>query len=384
MKILIVRTFPNIIDPHKYNVQEIGLARALIRKGYKCGIVLYNGKMKDEVELIPVSCDCGERNIVIYKLHGFNIFKNGFFPSLNQIVKEYDVIQVHEYDQITSWMYYAWSKKPVVIYHGPYFHEFNKGYNFKCQVFDRVFLKLKHNKKAICMTKSSLAENFLKSKGFQDVQTVGVGLDIENFCLKKDPDDYIGVSEDTFNLLYIGKIEERRNVFFLLDIMKEMIERHHDVRCIIIGNGEEEYQQKFFEEANPLIQSDKLKYYPSMKQSELANVYRNANVMLFTSYYEIFGMVLLEALYFGVPIISSKNGGADMLLTNDRNGYIIDNWDKNVWINKIENLYYNKQKYFSLVENIEKSDKSDIFWDSVSKRFIAEYQKALLKGNDNE
>ncbi len=52
MKILIIRTFPNIIDPATYNIQEIGLAKALVRKGHECGIVLYYGKNKDKVRLV--------------------------------------------------------------------------------------------------------------------------------------------------------------------------------------------------------------------------------------------------------------------------------------------------------------------------------------------
>ena len=63
-----------------------------------------------------------------------------------EIVKKYDVIQVHEYDQITSWWYYAYGKKPVVVYHGPYYHDFNKKYNLKCKIFDNTFLKLRHNR----------------------------------------------------------------------------------------------------------------------------------------------------------------------------------------------------------------------------------------------
>ena len=120
MKILIVRTFPDILNPQNYNIQEIGLAKALTRAGHQCGVVLYNGNCKSVVEKVPVWGNEEEREILIYRLRGFSILKNGFFYSLNKIVNEYDIIQVHEYDQITSWFYYAWSKKNVVIYHGPY------------------------------------------------------------------------------------------------------------------------------------------------------------------------------------------------------------------------------------------------------------------------
>ncbi|MGN0155690.1 MAG: hypothetical protein ACI39N_00445, partial [Lachnospiraceae bacterium] len=90
MKILIVRTFPNIIDPSSYNIQEIGLAKALTRKGHECGIVLYYGKNEDTIEKTEVACEDEKREITIYRLHGFSLLKNGFFPSLHKIIKEYD------------------------------------------------------------------------------------------------------------------------------------------------------------------------------------------------------------------------------------------------------------------------------------------------------
>ena len=44
MKILIVRLFPDELNINNYNVQEIGLAKALVKKGHVCDIVLYTNK----------------------------------------------------------------------------------------------------------------------------------------------------------------------------------------------------------------------------------------------------------------------------------------------------------------------------------------------------
>ena len=80
MKLLIIRTFPDILDPEVYNIQEIGLARALTRKGISCGIVLYYGKNKSTFEEIEVDCEEEVRKIKVYRLRGYNLLKNGFFP----------------------------------------------------------------------------------------------------------------------------------------------------------------------------------------------------------------------------------------------------------------------------------------------------------------
>ena len=368
MKILIVRTFPNMIDTHQYNVQEIGLAKALTRQGYQCGIVLYNGKCADSVENIPVVCDNDCRDITIYRLHGFNILKNGFFPSLNKVVGQYDIIQVHEYDQITSWLLYSWSKKKkVVIYHGPYYHEFNKGYNFKCKIFDSLFLKVKHNRDVLCMTKSSLATDFLKSKGFKSVRTVGVGLDLDNFAVNSEEE--LPIDSTKKNVIYVGKIEERRNSLFLLDVMKELRRRNQEVNCIIVGNGEEEYKSTFLTKAHDMMAEGYLQYYEKATQGQLAKLYETARVMLFPSNYEIFGMVLLEAVYFGLPVLTSKNGGADIFEDEKCSGIIVSGFKVEEWVEKAEEILIK-----NVGEKLTLKEREDLVsWDNKVPAFIECY-----------
>ena len=333
MKILIVRTCPNFLDASKYNIQEIGLAKALVKAGHEVGIVLYNGKNKDTIKKISVPCENETREITVYYLQGWNFFKNGIFPSLKKVVQQYEVIQVHEYDQITSWLFYAWCKKNVVIYHGPYYDEFNKGYNFKCKVFDNVFLRLKHNVNTPCLTKSHAAADFLRSKGFNNVTAVGVGLDIDNFStdvIKEE--EKIKIEEDKFTIIYVGKIEERRNSLFLVDVMREITTRYEDVRCIVIGNGEKAYMEAFMTKMEPLIKAGKARCFSAATQVQLADLYQKASLMLFPSNYEIFGLVLAEAVYFGLPVVSTLNGGSDMLIKSSAQGYIVPTFEMEDWM----------------------------------------------------
>jgi len=372
-KILIIRTFPSILDPKGYNIQEIGFAKALVKAGLICDVVLYNGKSKDEVQTVDVienNQKFGE--VKIYMRHGFGILKNGFFPGLDKITKNYDILQVHEYDQISSWKYYAWNKKKqVVIYHGPYFDEYNKGYNFKCKIFDRTFLALKNNKNTVCFTKSKAAAKFLNSKGFKHSVPIGVGLNTDNFM--NEENSSIETNEkNTWNMVYVGKIEPRRNSLLLLDILEDVSSKREDIRMTVVGTGEKEYLDNWKNKAKPLIDKGILIYIPGMKQAELKDLYRQADIMIFPSNYEIFGMVLLEAMYFDLPVVSSDNGGSDTLINHNENGVIVESFDMGKWSEAILELHDDNTKYLKIKKQLEGADHRIYTWDGIARKYMEE------------
>ena len=229
-------------------------------------------------------------------------------------------------------------------------------------------MKIKHNPKVPCLTKSNLAKTFLLSKGFENVKAVGVGLDAEN--LNKglyEEQKQLYVDSEKYTLLYVGKIEERRNSLFLAKLMNKAVEKYPDIRCIVVGDGIRDYVEQIMEQVEGLIKENKLQYYKKATQAQLADLYQNASLMLFPSNYEIFGMVLAEAVYFGLPIISTPNGGADMLLGDERKGRIVRGFEMDEWLQTIE-YYYNKGKKRTELNQ-------EVLWDEIIQSMIPLYTR---------
>lgn len=387
MKILIVRTFPDILNLNSYNVQEVGLAKALTLKGHQCDIVLYNGKHADRRDPYLFEHDGKKYRFTIYWLKGLGFFKNGFMPSVKKIISDYDVIQVHEYDQIMSWELYTRQKKPTVIYHGPYYGEYAKGYNLKCRIFDHLFLRRRNYKEVVSLTKSKLATEFLKEKGFQHVITAGVGINTDN--LEKcnlDEMQRADYQNDTMqnkteqngkNLLYVGKIEERRNVYFLIAVFRKLRLKDPDFRLTLIGNGDQEYKERFLQFIEPELIQGSIIYIEGVTQKELAEYYKQTDLFIFTSNYEIFGMVLLEAMYFGVPVISSKNGGSTTLIHNGYNGYILEQFDEKKWVECILSVMKDKEEWKSLSMHAKETIRLHYTWDALADKFLDAYELAI-------
>ena len=116
MKILILRTAANKMNLATYNLQEVGLAKALVRKGHVCDVGYYCGRESDHKETITFD---ENKTIDILWLHGKDILREGIYPSLKKYVDGYDIIQVGGYVGITScWISRKYPQK-IVNYQGP-------------------------------------------------------------------------------------------------------------------------------------------------------------------------------------------------------------------------------------------------------------------------
>ncbi len=415
MKILIVRTFPDILDVDRYNVQEIGLAKALTLRGHTCGIALYNGRNPDREECCTFEQDGREYTFRIYRCKGYSFFRNGFMPAVRRILPQYDVAQVHEYDQLMSWELYTRQQIPTVIYHGPYYNPYAKGYNLKCRVFDTLFLPRRQHEKVRVLAKSEMAAEFLRSKGFSCVRTVGVGLNTDNLqqgsvdAPEKTAGELCRVDatgkpagepgrdnatgkpagesggtdgadgrENVRELLYVGKIEERRNVYFLLEVFRKLRSRKEKVHLTIIGSGEAAYVQRFLEELRPELEEGTVTYVPKAAQRELAAFYHAADLFLFPTQYDIFGMVLLEAMYCGLPAVSSRNGGSATLIENGTSGVIVPEFDACVWAEEITKLLADRNALRSMGAAAAGTIEEHFTWDRIAEAFEEEYRKAAF------
>ncbi len=217
------------VKNNTYNIQEVGLAKALVRKGHDCDIVFWTDKDEETVTL-PVE---NGKEIRVFYRKGKTALKNTVYSGCDELFADYDILQPCEYNQIQSWLLAKKYPDKTVIYHGPYYSPFNKRYNLMCRVFDALFLKsyIKRNTKFI--VKSELAKDFLTQKGISsdNIAVAGVGIDVQmlsNNDAECTEPLYTQMREDTQNtkLLYIGRFEERRNLFFILDTVKAVHERN--------------------------------------------------------------------------------------------------------------------------------------------------------------
>jgi len=387
MKILLLKTSSGYVDVTKstYNLQEIGLARAFNKKGHKCDVVYWGGK---EEKVVEIKYDT-DKYFKVYYLKALDFLKNGIYgKSLIELAKNYDIVHSGGYDQIQSWILASKIPEKLVIYHGTYYSDFNVNYNRKCKVFDKFFLPRYKKNKIYFDTKSNLSAEFLKERGIENVTSVGVGIDLEQLQAKKMIESELSQKiqsekeKGTKYLTYIGRIEPRRNITFLIELFKKISNENKDVKLLLIGKGEEEYKKICFDLIKEYSLEDKIVYKEYIKQELLPRLYNLSDVFLLPTRYEIFGMVLLEAMYFEVPVITTYNGGSNMLIDNGKNGFVIDNFNIDEWKDATFELLKNKELSKEIAINAKEKIAKEFTWDVLTDKFLWVYRKRLERVKD--
>ena len=80
-------------------------------------------------------------------------------------------------------------------------------------------------------------------------------------------------------------------------------------------------------------------------------------------------MVLLEAMYFGGPTITSNNGGATTLIQNYENGIVVNNFDTTEWVNEIYKLLDNIEYSNNISNNARETIIEKYTWENVCNKF---------------
>lgn len=367
-KLLYLRSAPYQLNYKSYNLQEVGLAKAFCKHGYDCDIVYYSKENSDQV----IKSENGK--IRILWRNGIKILRSGIYPSIlkKSFLDQYDVIIVSEYSQIMSVIVSHMTDK-VYLYNGPYYNLFK--IPFMQSVYDSIFAEYINKKMRKTFMKSELAKQFLDNKGITNSVVVGVGLDISVYEHENEITDttqnLLNQMKDKKNLLYVGALSKRKNFKFLVEVFKLIKERegYEDVQLVVIGKGNEKYVKSCLEVIDEKYR-DSLIICSFIENAQLKYIYPEATIFLLPSVQEIFGMVLLEAMHFSVPIISSLNGGSGTLIESEVNGIIIPTFETQKWVDKISHLLEDNQRRKAIGKSAHKTVDEHYLWDSISEKMI--------------
>jgi glycosyltransferase involved in cell wall biosynthesis len=128
--------------------------------------------------------------------------------------------------------------------------------------------------------------------------------------------------DGVLRLLFLGRLDPQKGIENLLEALSLI--GNHDVRLDIYGTGDSSYSKRLASLVNDLNLGDRVRFHGRVEAEEKTKVFLAADLCVVPSYGENFGMVVIEALAHGVPVIASK-GTPWATLVSKRCGLWVEN-----------------------------------------------------------
>jgi glycosyltransferase involved in cell wall biosynthesis len=207
------------------------------------------------------------------------------------------------------------------------------------------------------LASSFIRDEIMKYNNNFRYQIVGSGVDTSVFYPRRVDKE----NSDVFKILVLLRKSKLKGDDIALKVINEVSKKLR-IRALLIG-----YDRKFHGKLN----FDYLKF-PYLRDNELAKVYSSADVFLFTSYVEGFGLPPLEAMACGTPVVTTNAKGNMEYIEPNINALVSEPGDVNSLVKNVIKVLTDYKLKESLIENGLQTAK-EWTWDKVTDR----YEKAF-------
>jgi D-inositol-3-phosphate glycosyltransferase len=197
----------------------------------------------------------------------------------------------------------------------------------------------------------------------------------------------IGVTCGDHMLLFVGRIEPLKGLDVLLDALvilrgQGVFERYSVCLAVIGGDLEAEPEEASNEMAR--LQAlcrehdlqDMVTFLGKRNQDSLPYYYSSAEAVVVPSHYESFGMVALEAMACGTPVVASQVGGLAFLVQDGVNGFTVPSGDPQALAERLATLISNVDLRHQIGEQAATIAKG-YGWEQIAARLLSVYQDVL-------
>lgn len=167
-------------------------------------------------------------------------------------------------------------------------------------------------------------------------------------------------------LLYVGDVDKNKNIVTTLKACKRLIDRGYNVTYTIVGKIREKELKKELEK-------EYIHYVSYSPKEEVLQYMKNSDIFVMPSIHETFGLVYIEAMSQGVPIIYSKGQGVDGYFKEGEVGYAVNCLDEMEIANSVEKII---NSYSEISDNCRKAS-LNFLWKSIADQYVELYNKQL-------
>ena len=279
-------------------------------------------------------------------------------------------------------------KKPLVhIYHSIGQVRFESLKNYKLQEINNKFFKQRTiSEKEIAqkadriITTSPVEKEIIKNLfgiSGEKIKTITIGVDTKIFRpIKTERARKLARMENKGKvILYVGRIEWRKGIGTLLYAFREVIKNHPNAKLYIIGGGRSKSARKLEDAEHERLKKisqelgieKKVKFLGPKKQNELYKYYSAADICVIPSYYEPFGIVPLESMACGTPVVASRTGGLRYSVKDKITGCLFEPKNYTDLAEKINIVLKNGKDFYA--GNCLKRISDEFQWEEIADQY---------------
>lgn len=221
---------------------------------------------------------------------------------------------------------------------------------------------------------SQYSANDLASRGPSEskISVVPNGVDTNKYS-PDSPEVEAGDYENI--LLYVGPIMERKGLKYLIGSLPSILQTHPNTVLMVVGGGGRE---ELLQQAEEIGVIDNVEFKGFVSDDLLPEYYSAADIFVFPSLLEGFGMVLLEAMASGLPVVASNTSAIPEVV--GPGGRLVPKKDPNRLAEAVNDLLNDISRRKSLGHNARKHVENEYTWEKTVNQAVLEYEGVIFDG----
>jgi D-inositol-3-phosphate glycosyltransferase len=226
---------------------------------------------------------------------------------------------------------------------------------------------------------------------FGQVEIIPCGTDVQNFrrISKIDARQQLGIDPTDRVVLYVGRFDPRKGIETLVRACAELrpqlaAQPEHQLRLLIVGGSDPNEadgaeRQRIDELVDRLGMQDMTKFVGMVGHDRLPLYYTAADVCVIPSHYEPFGLVAIEAMACGTPVVASAVGGLKFTVIPEETGLLVPVQDTSSFATAIGRILTNALWASELRERASARVLENFSWGGVAVRLSDLYRRLLAQ-----
>lgn len=254
-----------------------------------------------------------------------------FYRMLYEFRKhEYDIVHTHTPFTI-GFVGLRWAQchdLPIVsTYHtlydryAHYVPYFPKGY-IRYKIAKHTHYFYNHVQQVICPSETA-ARWLMRHSVTTPITVIPTGVDKRKILNRSECRAALGMRPEEQTLLFVGRLAKEKNLDTLFQAAKQIFSRQRNVRLFVVGDGP--YREQSRRIVRDLNIGDQVVFTGFVSKEEVVQYYAAADVFVFPSVTETQGLVIQEAMLYGLPAVCTVGGGAGEAIIHGENGFLVKN-----------------------------------------------------------